>query len=114
MNGHPERVVLGEGAGLNKSVNFVYTVDYVSETIRVTRETKEALLRVAARLQERTGRRVDFDGAISHLVSMEDKSPDSFMKFVGSVKGVKPAALLRELAKERRFDELRTKRKYSA
>lgn len=85
----------------------------VSETIRVAARTKEALLRVAARLQEETGRRVDFDEAISHLIMLEDKNPDSFMKFVGSAKGGKNAnLLLKELAKERRLDELRVKRKY--
>jgi len=93
-------------------VHFVYRVDNVSETIRVARETKEALLRVAARLQEQTGKRVDFDEAISHLVRQEDKSPDSFMKFVGSVKRLKEASLRAELVKERRLDELRAKRKY--
>ncbi len=85
----------------------------MSETIRVTRETKEALLRVAAKLQERTGRRVDFDGAIGHLVGMQDKSPDSFMRFVGSVSGLKGADILADLAKERRADEFRAKRKYN-
>ncbi|MGI0090641.1 MAG: hypothetical protein ACREBS_02930 [Nitrososphaerales archaeon] len=85
----------------------------MSETIRVTRQTKEALLRVAARLQERKGRRVDFDEAINHLVTLEgSRGPDSFMKFVGSVKGIKGADLRSELAKERRLDELRAKRKY--
>ncbi|MGI0079449.1 MAG: hypothetical protein ACRECH_07485 [Nitrososphaerales archaeon] len=39
----------------------------MSETIRVSKHTKEALLRTAARLQEQTGRRVDFDEAINHF-----------------------------------------------
>lgn len=85
----------------------------MSETIRVATKTKEALLRVAARLQEERGRRVDFDEAISHLIMLEDKNPDSFMKFIGSAKGAKNAELLlKELAKERSLDELRAKRKY--
>lgn len=83
----------------------------MSETIRVSKETKEALLRLATRLQERTGRRVDL-GAIRHLVAIEDKNPDSVAKFVGSVKGVRPAALLGELSKDRKADEVRAKRKY--
>jgi hypothetical protein len=87
-------------------------VNNVSETIRVSRQTKEALLRVAARLQERTGKRVDFDEAINHLVHQEDKSPDTFMNFVGSARGLESGILLDELAKERRQDELRAKRKY--
>lgn len=87
-------------------------VDIVSETIRVSRETKEALLRVAARLQESTGRRVDFDEAISHLARLEDRSPDSFAKFVGSLRGMKLGGALEELSRERKLDELRAKRKY--
>ena len=82
-------------------------VETVSEMIRVSRQTKEALLRIAARLQERTGRRVDFDEAIGHLVREQDRSPESFMKFVGSVKGPKSVDLLRDLAEERRSDEAR-------
>ncbi|MFI5421073.1 MAG: hypothetical protein ACHQ1H_08915 [Nitrososphaerales archaeon] len=84
----------------------------MSETIRVTKETKEALLRIAARLQEQTGRRVDFNDAINHLVMQEDKTPDSFTKFVGSIKDVRAGDLLNELKKERKLDELRAKRKY--
>jgi hypothetical protein len=97
---------------LNIRVYFVNKVNKVSETIRVAKQTKEALLRVAARLQERTGRRVDFDEAISHLVGLEDRSPDSLMKFIGSVKGAKGTELLKELVQERRRDEIRSKRKY--
>jgi hypothetical protein len=86
----------------------------LSETIRVTRQTKEALLKVAARLQEQTGRRIDFDEAINHLMMLEGKSPDSFSKFVGSIKGVKAEEILKELKKERKKDELRAKRKFSS
>lgn len=84
----------------------------MSETIRVSKKTKEALLRVAARLQERTGKRVDFEEAINHLVNLEDRKPDTFMSFVGSIKGVEPEVLLDELAKERRRDEFGARRKY--
>lgn len=65
--------------------------EFVSETIRVSKRTKEALLRVAARIQERTGRRVDFEDAIDHLVREQDRSPESFLKFVGSVRGLEPS-----------------------
>ena len=91
----------------------MHKVYKMSETIRVSTRTKEALLRVASKLQGETGRRVDFDDAINHLVKLENKNPDAFMKFVGSAKGVKSAdSLLNALAKERRLDELRAKRKY--
>lgn len=94
------------------SVHFVYTVDVVSETVRVSKETKEALLRVAARLQERTGRRIDLDEAIAHLVRAEDGGPDTFLKFVGSVSGPGSKGLIDDLAAEREQDELRAKRRY--
>lgn len=86
-------------------------VDVVSETIRVSKETKEALLRVAARIQGRTGRRVDFDEAIAQLVR-ESGGPGSFERFVGSVKGAGAETLLDELRKERSADEQRASRKY--
>jgi hypothetical protein len=85
----------------------------VSETIRVSKETKEALVRVAARLQESTGKRVDLDAAIAHLVTNEDKDPRAFARFAGSIKGIGADELLKVLAEERRADELRFKRKYS-
>jgi hypothetical protein len=87
----------------------------MSETIRVSPKTKEALLRVAAKLQGRLGKRVDFDEAINHLVLLEeDKDPQAFMKFVGSARkaGKTADVLLNDLARERRLDELRAKRKY--
>lgn len=87
----------------------------MSETIRVSPKAKEALLRVAARLQGQTGKRVDFDDAIIHLVQLEDKDPQAFKKFVGSAKvGAKNPgkSLLDELARERKLDEIRSKRKY--
>jgi hypothetical protein len=97
---------------LSTVVYFVDMVEIVSDTIRVSKETKEALLRVAARLQERTGKRVDFDEAIAHLVKADDKSPESFLRFVGSVEGFTSAGLQEELQRERRLDERRSKRKY--
>ncbi len=84
----------------------------MSETIRVSKETKEALLRLAARLQESTGKRVDFDAAIAHLVMKEDKDPNAFARFVGSVTGVEAEEILDALVDERRLDEFRAKHKY--
>lgn len=84
----------------------------MSETIRVSKETKEALLRLAARLQDATGKRVDLDAAIAHLVRKEDKDSSAFVRFAGSVKGAKAEEMLGVLADERRADELRTRHKY--
>ncbi len=92
-------------------VYFVYRGDIVSVTIRVSRSTKEALLRVAARMQEHAGRRVDLDEAIARLAASE-KIPGAFESFVGSVKSADASAVLEVLASERRLDEQRTSRKY--
>jgi hypothetical protein len=81
----------------------------VSETIKVSKETKKSLLRVAAKLQDERGKRVDFDEAIQHLVSLtEKKRPELLNRFFGSV----PQMRLEDLYKERRLDEQRAKRKY--
>jgi hypothetical protein len=94
--------------------SLVYAAYIVSQTIGVPRETKEALLRFAARLQESTGRRVDFDAAIARLVMKKDKDPNAFARFVGSVSGVGPEEMLDTLAEGRRLDEPRAKRKYGS
>lgn len=83
----------------------------MSETIKVSKETKNSLIRIAARLQENTGRRVDFDEAIQHLMlssSLRKRRPELLEKAFGSVPGLK----VQDLYDERRFDELRAKRKY--
>ena len=80
----------------------------MSETIKVSKETKRSLIRVAAKLQERTGKRVDFDEAIRHLMAISDKRPDLLERVFGSV----PEISLQDLKKERQLDEFRAKRKY--
>ncbi len=81
----------------------------MSETIKVSKETKQSLIKIAARLQENKGKRVDFDEAIQHLMSSsEKKRPDLLDKLFGSVPGLK----MQDLQRERRLDELRSKRKY--
>ena len=81
----------------------------MSDTIKVSKETKQSLIRIAARLQENTGKRVDFDETIQHLMSLTgDKKPDLLDKVFGSV----PALRTRDLYEERRLDKRRAKRKY--
>ncbi len=46
----------------------------MSQTIRVSKYTKFLLTKFAARLQEKFGRRVDFDEAIRYLLSLREKS----------------------------------------
>lgn len=88
-----------------------YLVYKVAETIKVSKGTKQSLVRIAATLQERSGRRVDLDEAIRHLVSLSEekkKSPELLDKVFGSVPGLK----VQDLYKERRLDERRVERKH--
>jgi hypothetical protein len=80
----------------------------VSETIKVSKETKRSLIKVAAKLQESTGRKIDFDEAIQHLMSISERRPELLDRVFGSV----PALSSTDLIKERRLDDLRAKRKY--
>ena len=80
----------------------------MSETIKVSKQTKQSLIKIAARLQEDTGRRIDFDETIQHIMSLTEKRPDLLNKAFGSV----PKLNIKDLYRERRLDELRTKRKY--
>ena len=84
----------------------------MSETVKVSKETKQSLLKIAARLQEERGERVDFDEAIRHLVSLAvveaTKRPVLLERAFGSVPGLS----VQDLYKERRLDEQRAKRKY--
>ncbi|MGC8932431.1 MAG: VapB-type antitoxin [Candidatus Methanodesulfokora sp.] len=80
----------------------------MSQTIRVSKYTKLLLMKLAARLQERYGRRVDLDEAIRYLLSSREKNSDMLREFLGSVPGVSAE----ELYEERRADEERERRKY--
>jgi len=78
--------------------------------VRVSEQTKRALLQYAARLQLRWGRRVDFDEAIAQLLREVERRPDLLLKACGLKEG---EALVRELYEERRRDEAWARRKYS-
>ncbi len=81
----------------------------MSESIKVSKHTKESLLRVAARLQERVGRRVDLDEAVAHLLMDHHKRSDLLERVFASV----PKLAVKELYRERRLDEARARRKFA-
>ncbi len=91
-------------------VYLVFSVSQVSVTIKVSKETKDSLTRVAARLQEKSGKRVDLDEAIQHLLSSNqaERKPELLDRVFGSV----PNLSLKDLRMERRADERRFRRKY--
>lgn len=80
----------------------------MSETIKVSAYTKKMILRVASKLQQTLGRRVDFDEAVRYLLSLEARRPELLEQVVGSI----PNLTVEELYEERRKDEHRTNRRY--
>ena len=78
-------------------------VDKVSQTIKVSKLTKVLLVKYAARLQERLGRKVSFDEALRHLLVSRNKKPELLAEVLGSVPGLSSE----EVFRERRLDEER-------
>jgi hypothetical protein len=84
-------------------------VEKVSETIKISKEAKRELIRIAATLQAREGRRIDLDEAIKYLLRTgRGRRPEILSSLFGAV----PSLELDDLRKERAEDEQRTKRKY--
>ncbi|HDI73863.1 MAG TPA: VapB-type antitoxin [Candidatus Korarchaeota archaeon] len=79
----------------------------MSETIRVSKGTKERLIRLAARLQQERGRKVSLDEAIRFLLD-GDRKPELLKSLFGSVPGLR----VRDLYEERMRDEERHSRRY--
>jgi hypothetical protein len=59
-------------------------VEKASETIKVSKETKRSLIKEAARLQGKSGKKVDFE-AIGHLKSRSEKRPELLDSVFGSL-----------------------------
>jgi hypothetical protein len=78
-------------------------------TISVTEDVKEALLKVAAELQMKLGKRVDLNEAIRYLLT-RNKRPDLLEEACRPVPGFEEA--YRELVRERGKDEERARWKY--
>lgn len=80
--------------------------------IRVSESTKRELLRYAAELQAKLGRKVSLDEAIANLLrEAKGKRPDLLLMACSPVP--LPEEVIEELYRERRRDEERAKRKYS-
>ncbi|MEM0118120.1 MAG: hypothetical protein QXV32_06710 [Conexivisphaerales archaeon] len=82
------------------------------ETIKISKEAKEELLRVAAELQAKEGRRVDLDEAIKYLLTKggRAKRPELLDAACKKTEGFETA--YQEMMTERRRYEERTHRKY--
>ena len=83
--------------------------NFVSETIRVSKEVKKELLKIMAELQTQRGERVDFNDAIEFLLSFyKRKNVETLRRLVGLV----PEVNAEDLAEERRKEVAREKEKY--
>ena len=84
-------------------------------TVAVDEEVKAELVRIAARLQEATGRRADLNDAIRYLISLykrRERRPELFALFCKPVPGLGFEEAYEELVRERRADLERLERKY--
>jgi hypothetical protein len=84
----------------------------VMTTISVSTEVRDELLKYAAELQAKLGRRVDLEEAVRHLLSRRSaKDPHLLKEACKPIPGAKKA--IKELLQERKRDEERLKRKVS-
>lgn len=86
-------------------------------TVAVDEEVKAELIKIAAKLQEATGRRADLNDAIRCLISLykrRERKPEFFILFCKPVPGLSFEEAYRELVRERRTDLERLERKYQA
>jgi hypothetical protein len=90
-------------------VNFIYTLSYsyvMSEIIRVSKDVKEKLVRIAAELQLSRGKRVSLNEAVEYLITFYEENKKSrknaqlLFSLLGSAKGISE-----ELERSRREDE---------
>ncbi len=76
--------------------------------IRVSKNTKERLIRLAARLQEERGRKVSLNEAIKFLLDSRERRPELLNSIFGSI----PDLSSENLYEERKKDEERASRRY--
>lgn len=75
-------------------------------TISITKDVKKELIKLAAELQIKLGRRIDFNEAIEHLLA--EKKPKNTQLFKEACKPLSGGEeAVKELLKERKKDEVR-------
>ncbi|HLI49747.1 MAG TPA: hypothetical protein VKV18_13810 [Chthonomonas sp.] len=82
----------------------------MSETIRVSKETKAKLLKLISELQLKTSKRVDFDDAIKYLIQVsESKNRDrkALHSLLGALKDIDISELRRERREELKLEKRR-------
>ncbi|MGC9069613.1 MAG: hypothetical protein ACP5IZ_11685 [Thermoprotei archaeon] len=95
--------------------NYVYYNNYnriiIMTTISITNDVKKELLKLAAGLQLKYGRRLDFNDTIRYLLNRSKKKPELLEEACRSIPEFKE--VYGTLRDERRKDEERAKRKFS-
>lgn len=82
----------------------------MTTTISVKEQVRDELLKVAAQLRLKEGRKVDLNDAIEYLLAKKTKRPDLLARASSPPGDVDKA--LAELKKGRKEDELGLKRRY--
>lgn len=91
-------------------MNSKYSMNAMSRTtITISKQTKAELLREAAKLQLRLGRRVDLEDVILHLILESRKRAELLEEACKPVEGVTAEVVLRELLAERKRELEREK-----
>lgn len=84
----------------------------MTTTVSITEEVREKLVKIAADLQMKKGKRVDLNEAIDYLISRSEIRLDLLERAWRPIEGSNFESAYNELMKERRKDEERTKRRY--
>ncbi len=77
-------------------------------TISIKKDTHHELIKIAADLQKKIGKKIDFDIIIRYLIELYTTStlkPKLFEKFCEPIQGVMFDILYDDLQKERKIDE---------
>lgn len=77
-------------------------------TITIDDEIKEELLKIAAELQFKIKKKVDYNDAIKYLLSLyngKKKDPEKLSLACSPIEGVDPKELIKGLYEERRKDD---------
>jgi hypothetical protein len=80
-------------------------------TIAINDENRKRLLAIAADLQKKSGKKINFDDVISYLAKVYEQDfrrPELFEQFCQPIAGVSFETLYAELIMERKRDEQRT------
>ncbi|MHA1377043.1 MAG: hypothetical protein ACTSRG_01555 [Candidatus Helarchaeota archaeon] len=77
-------------------------------TVSIKKDTHHELIKIAADLQKKLGKKIDFDNTIRYLIDLYTAKmprPKLFEKFCEPIEGITFDLLYDDLQKERKIDE---------